>query len=88
MAMYWPQGWKKDTIEFGRLILQPLGPMFQHLLISSSQCSSIYCLLGAKQQAKNAQSWTQVFLALTPSVKRALVTNSFCNQIMLGYVFC
>jgi hypothetical protein len=34
MALYWPQGWKKDTIEFGRPILQPLGPMFQHLLIS------------------------------------------------------
>jgi hypothetical protein len=27
--------------------------------------------LGAKQQAKNAQSWPQVFSALTPSVKRA-----------------
>jgi hypothetical protein len=27
--------------------------------------------LGAKQQAKNAQSWPQDFLALTPSVKQA-----------------
>ncbi len=25
-----------------------------------------------KQQAKNAQSWPQLFLALTPSVKRAI----------------
>jgi hypothetical protein len=28
--------------------------------------------LGAKQQAKNAQSWPQVFSVLTPSVKGAL----------------
>jgi hypothetical protein len=27
--------------------------------------------MGAKQQAKNAQSWTQLFPALTPSVKWA-----------------
>jgi len=30
-----------------------------------------FVTLGAKQQAKNAQSWPQAFLALTPSVKRA-----------------
>jgi hypothetical protein len=29
--------------------------------------------LGAKQQAKNAQSWHLVFLALIPSVKRVLI---------------
>jgi hypothetical protein len=32
--------------------------------------------LGAKQQAKNAQNWAQVFLAITPSVKQALVSNT------------
>jgi len=31
-----------------------------------------HLVLGAKQQAKNAQSWPQVFSALTPSVKQAL----------------
>jgi hypothetical protein len=31
-----------------------------------------FATLGAKQQAKNAQSWPQVLLALTPSVKGAL----------------
>jgi len=30
-ALYWPQGWKKDTIEFGRPICNPWG-----------QCSNIY----------------------------------------------
>jgi hypothetical protein len=25
MALYWPQGWKKDTIEFGRPICNPWG---------------------------------------------------------------
>jgi hypothetical protein len=49
MALYWPQGRKKDTTEFGKSI----------------------STLGAKQQAKNAESWPQVFSALTPSVKRA-----------------
>ncbi len=33
-ALYWPKGWKKDTVQFGRQILQiynPLGgPMFEH----------------------------------------------------------
>jgi len=28
MAMYWPQGWEKDTIEFGRLICNPSGQCF------------------------------------------------------------
>jgi len=32
MALYWAQGWKKDTIQLGEANLQPLGPMFQHLL--------------------------------------------------------
>jgi hypothetical protein len=50
MALYWPQGWKKDTIHLG----------------------GQFATLGAKQQAKNAQSWCQVFPALIPSVKRAL----------------
>jgi hypothetical protein len=30
-ALYWPQGWKKDTIKFGRPICNPRG-----------QCSIIY----------------------------------------------
>ncbi len=47
--------------------LQPLGPMFQHLLISCRQCSSIYQYLGVNLQPQNDQSWPQVFLALTPS---------------------
>jgi hypothetical protein len=35
MALYWPPRLrKKDTITFGKPILQPLRPMFQHLLIS------------------------------------------------------
>jgi hypothetical protein len=36
-----------------------------------------FATLGAKQQAKNAQSWPQFFLALTPSVKQALVSHLF-----------
>jgi hypothetical protein len=50
--------------------LQTLGPTFQ---------------LGAKQQAKNAQSWPQVFSALTPSVKRALVVNF--STLLLSFSF-
>jgi hypothetical protein len=49
--------------------LQPLGadvPEFINVLAFISN-------LGAKQQAKNAQSWSQVFSALTRSVKRAFI---------------
>jgi hypothetical protein len=43
--------------------LQALWRMLYHLVVT-----------GAKQQAKNAQSWPPVFSALTPpNVKRALV---------------
>jgi hypothetical protein len=28
MAMYWPQGWEKDTIKFGSLICNPPGQCF------------------------------------------------------------
>jgi hypothetical protein len=34
-----------------------------------------FATLGADLQPKNAQNWPQVFLALTPSVKRALLIN-------------
>jgi hypothetical protein len=34
---------------------------------------SQFATLGAKQQAEYAQSWPQVFLVLTPSLKQALV---------------
>jgi hypothetical protein len=44
-----------------------LGPTLQHLLVT-------WC----KQQAKNAQSWPKAFLAMTPSVKWALVYMPFC----------
>jgi hypothetical protein len=55
MALYWPQGWKKNAIQFG----SPWG-----------QCFSIYYNnlgpnnkpLGANVQLKNAQSWPQDFL--------------------------
>jgi len=65
MALYWPQGWKKDTIHLG----------------------GQFATLGAKQQAKNAQSWPQVFLALTPSVKRALDLSQKTNldSLLLYY---
>ncbi len=40
MALYWPQrlekGYHRGIWEAN---LEPLGPMFQHLLISSRQCS-------------------------------------------------
>jgi hypothetical protein len=32
--VFGPKAGKKGTIEFGRPICNPLGPMFQHLLIS------------------------------------------------------
>jgi hypothetical protein len=42
-AFYWPQGWKNDTIKFGRPICNPCGQCSSiYLLISSRQCSSIY----------------------------------------------
>jgi hypothetical protein len=65
MALYWrPQGCQKGYPLIWEANLQPLGPMFQHLLGSNN--------LGAKNlQPKNAQSWPQVFLGPTPSVKRA-----------------
>jgi len=61
-----PWGWKKkDTMEFGKANLQPLGanvpsfisqfanpwgPMFHHLLIPWVQCSSIYWLCLPRQE--------------------------------------
>jgi hypothetical protein len=47
---------------------------------------SLFSTLGAKQQAKNAQSWPQVFSALTPSVKRALVVANF-STLVLAFSF-
>jgi hypothetical protein len=32
-ALHWPQRWKKDTVQFGRQICNPRGPMFEHLLL-------------------------------------------------------
>ncbi len=43
MAMYWPQGWKKDTIKFGRPICNLWGPMFQHLLVTWGQFATQKC---------------------------------------------
>lgn len=43
MGLYWPQVWKKGTMEFARPICNPF-------------------VLGAKKQAKNAQSWPPRFL--------------------------
>jgi hypothetical protein len=40
MALYWPQGWEKKKGYQSNL--GPLGPMFQPLLISRRQYSSIY----------------------------------------------
>jgi hypothetical protein len=34
MTLYWPQGCKRCSIKFGKQNFQPLGPMFQHLVIS------------------------------------------------------
>jgi hypothetical protein len=42
-ALYWSQGWKNDTIKFGRPICNPWGQFSSiYLLISWHQCSSIY----------------------------------------------
>jgi hypothetical protein len=38
-----PQVWKKDTMESGRSICNPLGPMFEHLLITWGQTTSQKC---------------------------------------------
>jgi hypothetical protein len=34
MALYWPQGWKKEYHQIWEANLQALRPMFQHLIIS------------------------------------------------------
>ncbi len=75
MALYWPQGWKKDTIEFGRPMCNPWG-----------QCSSIYYYhdinvlafisnLGPNNKPKMLKV-APSFLALTPSVKHAKVVTT------------
>ncbi len=70
-AVHWPHPRLKEGYHpIWEGNLQPLGPTFQ---------------LGAKQQAKNAQSWPQVFPALTPSVKRALVANF--STVVLSFSF-
>jgi len=61
MALYWPQGWKKDTMEFGRPICS--NPWVQ--------CSSIY-ISNNKPKMLKVGPKRQAFCALTPSVKWAL----------------
>jgi hypothetical protein len=61
-----PQGLKKGYYRIREANLQPLDV---NVLAFISN-------LGAKQQAKNAQSWPQVFSALTPSVKWGLNIRS------------
>jgi hypothetical protein len=57
---------KKDTIQFGKPICNPLGPMFQHLFINILNVNNILAFvsnLGPNDKPKkNAQSWPQVFL--------------------------
>jgi hypothetical protein len=69
IALYWPQGWKKDTIWEAKVatlgahvpaFINILTSMLYHLLVTWDQ-----------QQARNAQSWPQVVGALTPSVNFA-----------------
>jgi len=51
-----------------------------------------FATLGAKQQAKNAQSWHQVFSALTPSLNssfkvglRDMVSPLFSRETRVAY---
>jgi hypothetical protein len=47
--------------------------MFQHLLYPDANVLAFISNLGPNNKPKNAQSWPQVFWALTPGVTQALV---------------
>jgi hypothetical protein len=74
MALYWPQGWKKDYHQ----ICNPWGQRFSiYSYPDVNVLSFIISNVGPNNKPKNAQSWPQVFSALTPSVKRALVYHTY-----------
>jgi hypothetical protein len=85
-----PKAEKKDSIEFGKSILQPLRPMFQPLFISWRQCSSILLVTWGQQSAKTAQSWPQVFPAPTtpPRVKLASTWHQFYTLLVFFQFPC
>ncbi len=65
MALYWPQGWKKDTIIFGKPICNPWG-----------QCSRIYqgnFRRGSKVQGTN--EFKQSYLSKALNLSQGLQTR-------------
>jgi hypothetical protein len=52
MAMYSPQGWKKDTIEFGRLICNPWGQCFSIYLYPEVNVPAFISYLGPNNKPK------------------------------------
>jgi hypothetical protein len=69
MALFRPQGWKKDIIKFGRPIytLEANVPAFNNI-----QCLSILLVTWGQFATQKCSKLAPSFLALTPSVKRAL----------------
>jgi len=65
---------KKDTIKFGR-------PMFQHLLISWRQCSSILWVTWGQFATPMLKVGPKIFgPCLTPSVKRGWIRHTATHQ--------
>jgi hypothetical protein len=76
MALYWPQGQKKEGYhQIWEANLQPLGLMFEHLLVTWGQTTS----------QTNPQSWPPSFFGLAPNVKGGLTFNTcFHNACKKG----